>query len=213
VFERLGIDLVLDVGANAGQYAAEIRRHGYRGRIISFEPGSDAFAALCAASADDELWCARKLALGFSPGTASLNIAANEGKSSSFLAQRGYTFGTTASMRYVASEDVAVVTLDALAGEILADGERAFLKIDVQGFELGVLRGAEATLPRILAVETELALLPVYAEHSDWREICDWMSERGFVLYALDPGYSDWESGRLVEMDALFVRGERAELA
>jgi len=212
VLERLAIDLVLDVGANAGQYASELRQHGYGGRIVSFEPGSNAFDQLRAASAVDDRWSARQLALGSSVGSATLNIAANDGKSSSFLPQRGYSFGTLETMRYVDLEQVEISTLDALAAELLDDKERPLLKIDVQGFEMEVLQGAASVLPRILAIETELALLPVYERHSDWRLVCDSLAELGFVLYAIDPGYSDWESGRLIEMDALFVRDELATL-
>lgn len=37
LLSRLGIDLVVDIGANEGQYAFDVRLHGYRGRILSFE--------------------------------------------------------------------------------------------------------------------------------------------------------------------------------
>ena len=72
-----GITLVLDVGANSGQWAMELRRGGYQGRIVSFEPGSDAFAALERAAEGDRLWECRQLALGSHSGTATLNLAAN----------------------------------------------------------------------------------------------------------------------------------------
>ncbi|MGH2873953.1 MAG: FkbM family methyltransferase [Solirubrobacteraceae bacterium] len=212
VLERLEVDLVLDVGANAGQYGVELRGHGYQGTIVSFEPGSAAFAELVSASAADGRWHVRRLALGTRPGSATLNIAANDGKSSSLLAQRGYTFGTTSSMGYVGAEEVELTTLDAVAGELIGDRDRALLKLDVQGFELAVLEGGSGALAQILAIETELALLGLYEDHAGWREVCDRMRDAGFELFALDPGYSDWESGRLVEMDALFVRAELAEL-
>ena len=212
VLERLGISLVLDVGANSGQYVTEIRRYGYGGRVMSFEPASAAFARLTDTCRADPLWTARQQAVGSEAGTASLNIAANEGKSSSLLAQRELEFGTTTAMRYVGAETVEVTTLAQVGRELLGGGDHMYLKIDVQGAELAVLEGTGSFLAGVLAVETELALFPLYEDHSDWRTICDWLAERGFAFFAVDPGYTDWESGRLVEMDALFVRDELATL-
>ena len=79
------IELVLDVGANAGQYATRLRDDGYRGQLISFEPTSDAFALLQDAAADDPQWQTRQLALGDKPDrAAAINLSANS-YSSSFL--------------------------------------------------------------------------------------------------------------------------------
>ena len=212
VFKRLGIDLVLDVGANSGQYVSEIRRHGYQGRVVSFEPASEAFTRLAEACAPDPLWTAQRVAVGSEPGTATLNIAGNEGKSSSLLAQKEFEFGTTRAARYVGTETVDVATIEHLAQSCVNGGERVYVKIDVQGTELAVLNGAGNYLSDVLAVELELALFPLYEDHADWRTICDRMAGLGFAFFAVDPGYTDWESGRLVEMDGLFVREQFAEL-
>jgi hypothetical protein len=57
LLRTLGIDLVLDVGANVGQYASDLRRDaGFEGRIRSFKPTRDAFRTLDArASAGSEM--------------------------------------------------------------------------------------------------------------------------------------------------------------
>jgi FkbM family methyltransferase len=212
LFQTLGTDLVLDVGANAGQYGIEIRRNGYAGRIVSFEPASETFSRLSNACRADPLWTARRLAMGSEPGSATLNIAGNEGKSSSLLDQREVSFGTTATMRYVGTETVEVSTLEALGPEITAEHDRIAVKIDVQGLELEVIAGAGSFLERVQAIETELSLYPMYQDQVDWRELCDRLGELGFVFFAVDPGYSDPSSGRLVEMDGLFVREELAAL-
>jgi FkbM family methyltransferase len=206
LLETLGTDLVLDVGANAGQYGIEIRRNGYAGRIVSFEPASETFARLRAACQPDPLWTARQLAIGSEPGVATLNLAANEGKSSSFLDQREVSFGTTATMRYVGTETVEVSTLESMAPEVASEQDRIVVKIDVQGLEVEVLGGAGSFLHDVQAVETELSLYPMYEGQPDWRELCDHIEALGFVLFAVDPGYSDPKSGRLIELDGLFVR-------
>ena len=69
-----------------------------------------------------------------------------------------------------------------------------------------MIDGAGTFLERVHAIETELALYPMYEGQVDWRELCDRLGEHGFVFFAVDPGYSDPGSGRLVEMDGLFVR-------
>lgn len=212
LLETLGTDLVLDVGANAGQYGIEIRRNGYAGRIVSFEPASETFARLRETSQSDPLWTARQVALGSEPGTATLNLAANDGKSSSFLDQRDVSFGTTATARYVGAETVEVSTLETVGPEIASKQDRVLLKIDVQGLEVEVLDGAGSFLERVQAIETELSLYPMYEDQPDWRELCDRIGELGFVFFAVDPGYSDPRSGRLVEMDGLFVREQLAAL-
>lgn len=212
LFETLGTDLVLDVGANAGQYAVEIRRGGYAGRIVSFEPASETFARLREATRSDPLWTAQQLALGSAPCTATLNVAANEGKSSSFLDQREVAFGTTATMRYVGAETVEVSTLKTVGPDVASERDRIALKIDVQGLELEVLEGAGSFLDRVQAIETELSLYPMYEDQPDWRRLCDRTEELGFAFFAVDPGYSDPRSGRLIEMDGLFVREELARL-
>lgn len=212
VLERLEVDLVLDVGANQGQYATDVRAAEYTGRIASVEPSSQQFARLAARAAADPAWEAHQLALGAQPGEATLNIAANDGKSSSLLAARGLEFGTTAQMRYVGSEVVQVQTLADAGPRIAGDAQRILLKVDVQGLELDVIRGAGDFLSRVVAVELELSLLPLYQDQPDWRALVDALQELGFTLFALDPGYSDFDSGRLVEMDGLFVRHALAEI-
>src|SRR5476649_785985 len=56
LMDALGIDLVLDIGANEGQFGQQLRRCGYGGRIVSFEPVEDVHATLSAAASGDRLW-------------------------------------------------------------------------------------------------------------------------------------------------------------
>ena len=82
-FHKFGIDLVLDVGANTGQFAAEIREYGYGGRIFSFEPLTQAHNMLLRASADDPLWeIYSRCAVGDHDGEVEINIAGNSESSS-----------------------------------------------------------------------------------------------------------------------------------
>lgn len=212
VLERLGIDLVIDVGANLGQYGSDLRAAEYPGRIASLEPSAQPFTRLAARAAADPAWEVHRWALGAQPGEATLNVAANQGGASSMLPSRGLEFGTTAQMRYVGTEVVPMETLANIGPRIAGDARRILLKADVQGLELDVIRGARDFLSRVVAVELELSLLPLYEGQPEWRAVVDELEELGFTLFALDPGYSDFDSGRLVEMDGLFVRHALAEI-
>lgn len=64
LMEHLGIDLVLDVGANTGQYASSLRKAGYRAQIVSFEPLHRAYSRLARSAECDRRWRAVRLALG-----------------------------------------------------------------------------------------------------------------------------------------------------
>jgi Methyltransferase FkbM domain len=100
-------------------------------------------------------------------------------------------------------EEVRVARLDqTLASN---DGERIYLKIDVQGYELRVLAGADRTLARVVAVEMELALAGLYNDQPLLRDQIDVLGGLGFEIFSLEPTFFDQE-GRLLEMDGVFVR-------
>jgi len=61
--ESRQVNVVLDVGANSGQYATDLRRAAYKGRIVSFEPLSGPFSLLERSAARDPLWNCRQCAL------------------------------------------------------------------------------------------------------------------------------------------------------
>ena len=69
------IDLVIDVGANSGQYGGALRAAGYGGRILSFEPLAEAFATLSERCLDDPLWDCHCIAVGAGAGSAVLNVS------------------------------------------------------------------------------------------------------------------------------------------
>ena len=204
-----GIDVVLDVGANDGPFARQLREGGYGGRIVSFEPQSAAFAALERAAAADELWTARRVALGAEDGEATLHIAANS-SSSSLLEMAPRHVASAPESRYVGEERVELRTLDSLRGELLADGERVYLKVDVQGAELDVLRGAERTLAQTELVEAELSLVPLYEGAPSFDQVIRHLAEREFDVVALDPVFVDPTDQQLLQVDALFRRRSRS---
>ena len=200
-----GIDLVLDVGANEGQYGRELRANGYGGRLVSLEPQSAAFRALAAEAARDPAWEARRLALLDADDGAELHVAGNLVSSSVLPMTRRHELSAPDSA-YVGVEHIEARRLDSLAPELLGDASRVLLKLDVQGAELRALSGAEASLRRILVVEMELSLVPLYEGGALMREALDRLDAAGYDLVGLEPGFSDPSSGRLLQADGLFAR-------
>jgi FkbM family methyltransferase len=202
---RYGVDAVLDVGANDGPFAAGLRDAGYRGRIVSFEPQSAAYARLAERAASDPLWEVRNVAVGATDGEAVLHIAANS-SSSSLLEMAAQHLTSAPQSRHVADETVAVTRLDTLTDDLFRPAERGYLKVDVQGGELDVLRGAGSLLERLCAVEAELSLVPLYEGAPLFPDVVDHLESRGFFLLWLEPVFSDPVTGRLLQMDGVFGR-------
>jgi hypothetical protein len=92
-----------------------------------------------------------------------------------------------------------------MVDQLLRPGERAFLKIDVQGFERQVLDGAGEALRRFDAIELELSVTALYAGQPSLVEMLPLLSNRGFRPVSLEPILLD-DDGRLMELDGLFAR-------
>ena len=110
---------------------------------------------------------------------------------------------------YVGREQVNVQRLDSLAGELGLAEATVYLKVDVQGGELDVLRGAGAALDRAVLIEAELSLVPLYEGAPRFDEVIDYLAERGFGVLSLEPVFVDPADGRLLQVDAVFGRSAR----
>jgi FkbM family methyltransferase len=205
LFSLLGIDLLIDIGANRGQYALAQRASGYRGEILSFEPLSTAHATLRALASDDPHWTiADRVAVGDRSGEIAINLAQNSA-SSSVLPMLDAHLAAAPHARYIGKEIVPLRRLDDLLASAVA-GRKIFLKLDVQGFERCVLIGAEHILRQALAVQLEMSLLPLYQGETLMPEMCQLLREKGFAPWDLEPGFRDPTTGRLLQVDAVFTR-------
>lgn len=195
------IDVVLDVGANDGDYGREIRDRGYKGLIVSFEPNPIAYKRLQAAIANDPKWQAYLLAIGEEDGEAQLSIAENDAMSSI----KGLTeFGYGTGAKSIASANVKIARLDTFLAENPQLMKNIYLKIDTQGFEMEVLRGAGELLAHVAAVQAEIALIHTYEGELDWLEILLWMRNKKFeVATAI---CNSAVGAQVREFDFVFVR-------
>jgi FkbM family methyltransferase len=208
LLDSFGIDVVLDVGANSGLFATSLRDPmGYRGAIISFEPLPDAFRDLAALAAKDPRWDARNVALGATDGHLTLNVSRNR-VSSSFLPIRETSTAVEPNSAYESECIVPVRALDSILPELntIRASSRIMLKLDTQGFESQVLAGAAESLARLSLIQMEMSLVTLYDGELLFLDMCGKMREQGFELLALDPGFHDVASGRLLQVDGLFAR-------
>jgi FkbM family methyltransferase len=198
------IDLVLDIGANVGQYGMRLRNNGYRGRIVSFEPYAQAFNQLRRTASRDPLWDAHRLALSDKEGEAELNVSGNSFSSSLLPLTRQHLVSAPGSA-YVATEVIRTARLDSLWSDVVGSA-RPWLKLDVQGFEMSVLLGAGDRVREVHALEVELSVVPLYDGAVAWTTMVGWLGDRGFELAAVEPGFDDPTSGRMLQFDGIFLR-------
>jgi FkbM family methyltransferase len=201
IMNALNIDLVLDVGANDGDYGREIRDRGYSGKILSFEPNPGAYQRLLKAIARDINWSAYPLALGDVDEDAHLFIGRNDAMSS----MKTLTdFGKSTGASPINKELVRIMRLDRFMASTSGLGRNIYLKIDTQGFEMEVLRGAGDLLSQIRAVQAEIALVHTYTNERDWLEVIQWMREQGFEVSTAIP--NSRFGAQIREFDFVFVR-------
>jgi FkbM family methyltransferase len=204
LLREAGVELVIDVGAHAGEYGRALRQSGYRGRIVSFEPIRSLFERLSAVSARDGAWECRNRGIGARAETASINVSGNDGFSSSLLPMSPTHERAVRESRYEGTETIELVGLD----EALADGPSpAYLKIDAQGYEHQILAGATETLRRCRGVELEMSLTPLYDGQLLIGETIELMRGHGFAPTHLEPEFIDPGSGELLQVNGLFVQG------
>ena len=202
--QHRAIDLVIDAGANRGQYARYLRRTGYAGSILSIEPAGEAFAALQARAASEPKWEVLQLALGAENGEIELNLSERPVFSSikplSPLAE-AFDPGT----RYVGTERVPLRRLDSIS-EAQNEG-RIFIKVDVQGYEREVIVGAKGLLDRVHGVQLELPVEHLYDGVWSLPQAIEAMADLGFALAQVRPVsmlHDDPVSA--IEFDCLFRR-------
>jgi FkbM family methyltransferase len=200
--------VVFDVGANVGQYGLSLRKCGFDGRIVSFEAIPSVHARLTALAAGDHDWLvAPCCALGRASGSAEINVAGNS-VSSSLLPMRDVHLSASPDSAYVARETVRIERLDDIAQDLLPKHARLMLKVDTQGYEEEVLAGAGHTLQGTCALQLELSVVPLYQGAPELRRILELAENLGFQLYGLIPGFFDEKSGRLLQMDGLFLKAD-----
>ena len=204
------INLVVDVGANVGQFGKRIRRLGYDGAIHSFEPVKQSFNELTQVARSDHKWYVHNFGLGESRSSALINVSQMSVFSSLLPLNRYASELFSGESRVNHQEQVEIDTLDNfLASEILKSGTNAFLKMDTQGYDLNVFAGARKCLPNVSCVLSEISFVPIYEGMPHFLESLQIYENNGFSVSGLYIVSRNERDLSLVEMDCMLVNRAR----
>jgi len=206
ILNDFSIDIVLDVGANVGQTGQRLRRVGYSGAIVSFEPGPQAHGTLSEAAANDAKWTvAPRTAIGDTDGEIVLNVSQETSMSSALDANPALleALPRTANQEKVTTP---VYRLDSLWDQYVTPDNRAFLKVDTQGFERQVLNGASEALKKLQGVQLELSLFELYQGEETYLGFLQDLHRWGFEPYMMWETYFSRKLKRQLQIDVVFMR-------
>jgi len=200
--------VLLDVGAHHGWFFHCWQDWCPDARVIAFEPFPESYRVMAGLYGKDPRVNLVQAGVGSAPGQMELQVLNESLVSNSFLSPRetawdeiGYRHGA------VTTTMVPVTTIDETFEREGLD--RAYLaKIDVQGFEIEVLKGAERSLDRIDHIFVESGIQQLYEGAPRFSDVFEFLTARGFHLMAM----RSWHRGNhvLVESDMLFRRNELA---
>ena len=200
------VNLIFDIGANAGQFGVLLREIGFDGKIISFEPLSDAREILLNISKNDPLWqIALQTAIGEENGEIEIQIAENS-YSSSVLDMLDTHVRAAPDSKYIGKEKVALRTLDSIAPDYMDSNSIAFIKIDTQGYETQVMNGAKKLMSHIVGLQVEISLVPLYKGQCLFDEMLKKLKNDGFELWSISTVFSDPNTAQVLQVDATFFR-------
>lgn len=207
LLEYYNIDLVFDIGANTGQYATGIIDAGYKGKIVSFEPLSLAYNKLKKINKNQANWIiAPRGAIGARIEEIEINISENS-VSSTLLNMLEAHFEGAPESKIVGKEKVQVSAIDDIYGDYIGTCKNIFIKIDVQGYEQEVLKGAQKLIDQTKGIEIEISLVPLYENQKLLLpEMLEYMNEKGFHLTSIVPAFTNQTNGKVLQCNAIFFR-------
>ncbi|MBL1143253.1 MAG: FkbM family methyltransferase [Proteobacteria bacterium] len=208
LIKKQKIDLVLDVGANVGQFSLDLRNAGYNGEIISFEPIKECYEQLI--SIADDNWHIENYALGDNESSQDINISKKSVFSSILETSDFGEKNFSESIGIIKKQRIQIHQLDHVIPDIInnIDKRRIFMKLDTQGYDSRVLCGANKTLKSVYAIQTEVSCKAIYQDTPTHHETLKHLSELGFNITGIFPLSHDDETMELLEFDCVLSKTE-----
>jgi FkbM family methyltransferase len=198
---RNDLRTIVDVGANRGQFTLYALARFPSAHIVAFEPLPAARENMLRLFAGEERVEALPFALGDRDGKVVMHLSAREDSSSLLPVGEGQVSAFPGTDE-VGTTNVEVRTLDS----VMANRELekpALLKVDVQGFELPVLRGAGLSLQFFDQILIEASFVELYEGQALFPDVSHCIEEHGFHLVAGHISRSD-SDGRWLQGDFLY---------
>ncbi len=190
------IQFVIDVGANEGQFASDLRKIGYDGYIFSFEPVPKTFQRLKEKASFDPLWHTFNFALGSKSETRDIQVTEDTQLVSIMEPVRKHKF--------IGNATIQIQRLADWIPPININWDKTCLKIDTQGYDMQVLEGSEPILQSLQAIISELAINKSYIGQPYAEEIIAFLRQRNFDLWTTRRGTWTPHGFQEIECDGLF---------
>ncbi len=201
---QFNIRTILDAGAGSGQFARTIRKTFPSARLVCFEPIDACFQEIRETFRNDPNTSLNKLALGSKEGSFVFHIHRNPG-SSSFL--RMTDIHTNAYPGSGESETAVIPTIR-LEDYLNTHSEMPefFLKLDTQGTELDILKGAGDWIHKMRVIQIELNFAETYEQCPLFDEVYQFLRTRHFILAGIENASQSLVDGSFLQCDAFFIR-------
>jgi FkbM family methyltransferase len=204
-FQKMGIQTVLDVGSFVGSFAYAIRHILPQAQVYSFEPLQDNYARLLKNLSPLGHFQVFNTAIGDRNGELQFHRS-DFSPSSSALEMGELHRQTFPQSAHSTSLTVPVARLDDYLDKMNLTPP-VFLKIDVQGYEDAVLRGAGQVLEQVDFLEIEVSYQPLYSGQVLFDGIYRTLVDDSRFRFAgnLDSMISPLD-GSILQSDALFIK-------
>ena len=198
-------DLVVDIGANNGQWISTVRNYGYKGEALCIEPLKENYMNLKANNFNNTMTL--NCAIGNRNGYIYINKASNDGKSSSILEMGSYHKSAAPDIKFIGREKVKINKLSQVLKTY--KHKKIYLKIDTQGYEFEVLKSIDQkTLAKIFVFEIETNLVSTYKNVKLIEDVIKLLRGFGFEPFRLENGFGMPNHGQQLQADIIFVRNE-----
>jgi FkbM family methyltransferase len=203
ILAGLGLETIVDIGANRGQFALCVRRLYPQAQIFSFEPLRKPASSWLRNFGNDARARLFNKAIAAQAGSATMSVSRWD-VSSSLL-----PFAQAQHDNFLLTEEASREVVEtATLGECLdehAIQDPALLKLDVQGYELVALQGCAALLDRFRYVYVEVSFIELYIGQALATEVIRFLLDRGFKVLCV-ANLSSGKSRRPIQADFLFSK-------
>lgn len=200
--------LVLDIGANQGQYYNQIRNGlGYKGWIVSVEPNPIDFEVLKKIAVNDPKFIGINKACGSAPGSVILHVMSDSKLSSLYQANDQFKDRFYSDLSKTKEITVELTTVEDIFNNLgIKWNGNIFLKTDTQGHDLEVLKGLGASIDSIDAIQCEQSVIPIYAGVNDFTSMNKFLNLQNFYLFSSTPVLRDKKDQSIMEINAFYIR-------